>query len=510
MTATGMTGMPAETTAAGSPPVSSGRPRPTLTVTRLTARFVLLAAVTLVAFHKTLISLVQSTLEGSLNGFVWLMPIAAVVAAVGVARHDRVELPIHDRQTDMIVGVVGLSFALMWQFVLLQRYSQYFHLLRIDLAALWLFVTASSTILFGLRPVVRFIWVWMLLLLTFPVGYHLAVIFLGGNRASAGLAALVPAAAATAVAVGRSRSRAVVGAMSALLLGLTVLAAMAVFTPRAPLLAFQLVPALLAMSAVGLSLFFYSRRGVPVRLLDRKIEPLAAKQIWAGIPLVVATGVALSLVDLPAPATRPVWVQGMTFGRPLASPAGWHQVEQSDYRWVRRVYGSDAVLIRQRFVADVGNPEWDKFSRPRTVVVDSVNTSRPFSLQTYPQTLLYDESSSRISDPRFIDLGHGIIGSLVTVVDDRRLVTYNLLSWTWREADSAQRVTIAAVDNHEDDVVFPEPSGGFNASLRTMVSVFFRGNQATWDSDPTYKDAGLLTSFGRGLIDAQLRHAGLP
>ena len=34
--------------------------------------------------------------------------------------------------------------------------------------------------------------------------------------------------------------------------------------------------------------------------------------------------------------------------------------------------------------------------------------------------------------------------------------------------------------------------------------------QATWDSDPTYKDAGLLTSFGRGLIDAQLRNAGLP
>lgn len=498
---------PVAAAGAAPPPAASDHQKPALTVTRLTARWVLLAVVTLVAFHKTLISLAQSTAAGSLNGFVWLIPVAAVVAAIGVTRRDRVELPIHDRQTDIIVGIVGLSFALMLQFILLQRYAAYFHLLRIDLAAMWLFVTASSTILFGLRPVVRFIWVWALLLLSFPLGYHLSVIFLGGNKASAGFAALFIAAVATAVAVGRTPSRAVLGGFGALLVGLPVLALMAAFTPSAPLLAFQMVPALLAMSLGGLSLFFYSRRGVPIRLLDRKIEPLAARQIWAGIPLVLASGVALSLVDMPASASKAVWEQGMTFGRALAAPAGWHQVEQSDYRWVRRVYGHDAILIRQRFVADVGNPEWDKLSRPRTVVVDAVSTARPFSLLTYPQVVLYDDSSSRVSDPRFIDLGHGVTGSLVTVVDDRRLVTYNLMSWTWRNADSAQRVTVAAVDNHEDETVFPEPRGGFNSSLRTMVSVFFRGNQATWDSDPTYKDAALLTSFGRGLVDAQIRNA---
>ena len=239
-------------------------------------------------------------------------------------------------------------------------------------------------------------------------------------------------------------------------------------------------------------------------------EPLATKQAWAGVAVVSAVAIALSLIHLPNPATSPTWVAGMTFGHPLAAPAGWRQTAQTDYRWVRRVYGRDADLIRQRFVADAGNPDWDKFARPRTVIVDSTSTWRPISLRVYPEAVLYDESARRISDPKFIDLGNGVTGSLVTVVDDKAILTYNLLTWTWRDEGSAQRILVASVDNHEDDAVFPEPNGGLLATLRTMFAVLFRGNQAvahTWDSDPGYKDIEMLTEFGRGLVDAQLRRA---
>lgn len=498
----------ADTAVVEDPPPSEasppGPPHHVRTVSLLTLRWVFLVLITVLAFHKSLLSLLHSTVEGSLNGFVWLMPVAAVVATIGVSRRARTELPIHDRQTDIIVGFLGLGLALMLQGVLLQRYSPYFDLLRIDLAAMWLFVTASSAVLFGLRPVVRFIWVWILLLMTVPLGYNLAVILFGGNRVSAGLAALAVAAAATAVSVGRSRTRAVVGAMAAVLVGLIVLAVMAVFTPEAPLFAFQMIPATIAMVLAGLSLFLYARRGQRKRLLGRRIEPLAARQVWAGVAMVSATAVALALVDLPPHPPDPPLVEGMTFGRPLAAPAGWRQTEQSEYPWVRRVYGRDANLIRQEFVAEIGNPEWDKFARPRTVVVDTTSTWLPFSLQVYPTTVLYDTSSSRVSDPETVDLGRGITGSVVTVIDDTRLLTYNVLTWTWREEGSAQRVMVAAVDNHESELIFPEPNGGMGPTLRTMISVFFRGNQATWDSDPNFKDLDMLTEFGTGLVEAQL------
>lgn len=477
-------------------------------VSLLTLRWLFLALVTGYAFHGTLLSLIDSTRENSLNGYILLMPIAAAIAAAGVARRERVELPIHDRQTDIIVGILGLLTAVMLQSILLPRYSIYFHLLRIDLAALWLFLTASGVILFGLRPVVRFSWVWLMLLLSFPVGYQLSVIAFGGNRISAGVASLFIAAVATSVAVGRNWNRALVGAIWALMVGLLTLTAMTLLDPNAPLLAFQLVPASTAMLLVGIIMYVYARRGLTKRLLDRKIEPVAARQIWAGIPLVLLAAFVISTVPIPDPAAQVTPVEGMTFGRPLVAPDGWRETQRVNYPWVRRVYGRDADLIRQRFVAEVGNPEWDKFARPRAVIVDSTSTWQPFSLRVYPTQVLYDESSSRISDPRPIDLGSGVTAGLVTVVDDKRLLTYNLLTWTWGDRDSAQRIMVAAVDDHENDVVFPEPGSGFGASLRTMISVFFRGNQAVWDSDPTFKDEDLLTSFGRGLVAAQLREAG--
>jgi hypothetical protein len=262
------------------------------------------------------------------------------------------------------------------------------------------------------------------------------------------------------------------------------------------------------MSLVGLGLYGHARRGLPKRWLDRKLQPLAARQVWAGIPLVLAAAVAIFLVPLPAAAPAPARLDMLAFGRPLVSPPGWRQTEQTDYRWVRRIYGRDANLIRQEFVADVGNPAWDKFARPRTVIVDSTSTWRPFSLQVYPAFVLYDGSSSRVSDPLPVDLGHGVTGSAVTVVDDRRLLTFNLLTWAWGHDGEAQRVTVASVDNHEADVVFPEPNGGLAPTLRTMFGVFFRGNQATWDSDPTFKDLDMLTVFGRALVDSQLAEAG--
>ena len=167
------------------------------------------------------------------------------------------------------------------------------------------------------------------------------------------------------------------------------------------------------------------------------------------------------------------------------------------------------MLTRQRMVADVGNPRWDKLSRPRTVVVDNVYTNRPFSFFVYPAKVLYDVTATRLSQVRRVELGYGVTGELMSGVDDKLLVTWNMLQWTWRNADRAQRVLIFTVDNHEDDAPFPRPSGALLPTLNTLVTVLFRGNSAVDDTNPEFKDAELLTVFGRGLVAAQLQPLGL-
>ena len=211
--------------------------------------------------------------------------------------------------------------ALLVHGVLLKRYALYFHLLRLDMVALWLFVTSSAVVLFGLRPVTRFVWVWLLLLMVFPLPYYLTVIVLGGNRVAGGAATLLIAAFATAIGVGRTVRRAVIGSMLAWGVGFAALFVMAVFFPDAPLLAYQQIPALTAILLVGVVLYLYRRRGEEKHFLDRKIEPLAAGQVWVGLPLVFAVAVVLSTVKLPVPPTPPTTeISSMTFATPPLVP----------------------------------------------------------------------------------------------------------------------------------------------------------------------------------------------
>jgi hypothetical protein len=472
---------------------------------RLALRWALIVTTAAIAFHSSIASVYQTVKGGDANSYVVVVPIAAILAAIGVARRERTELPIHDRQTDIIVGTMGLVLALLLHAVLLQRYALYFHLLRLDLVAMSLFLLSSSIMLFGLRPVFRFRWVWGLLLTVFPLPYHIVGILLGGSKFAAGAVTLVIAAAATGISVGRDRNRGVLGDLLAFGFGLIVLVAMTRYFPHVSMLAFQLIPALTAIVVVGVGMFVHARRGVRKRFLERKVEPLAARQVWAAVPVVLLVGIALAFVRLPdlgSPA--PKWVADPVLDTELTAPAGWHITDRQDYTWVRRLHGPGAALVRQTFVAATGNPKWDKFGRPRTVVVDTVTTDRPFSFNTYRAKVLYSVSAIRQSEPVRIDLGHGVIGELIDVVDDGILVTWNAMQFMWRNATSAQRVLIFTVDNHEPDAPFPAPTGAMISTLNTLFTVLLRGNEAILDRAPEFKDRDLLTQFGQALVAAQI------
>src|ERR1700754_1706312 len=93
---------------------------------RLFLRWALILALTIIAFHSSVASLVQTTRGGGLGGFVWTVVVGGILGALVISRWHRPELPIHDRQTDVIVGTMGLVLALLINGVLLGRYALYF------------------------------------------------------------------------------------------------------------------------------------------------------------------------------------------------------------------------------------------------------------------------------------------------------------------------------------------------------------------------------------------------
>ncbi|CDO20480.1 hypothetical protein MMAG44476_32702 [Mycolicibacterium mageritense DSM 44476 = CIP 104973] len=474
---------------------------------RLAIRWFLIIGLTAFAFHDSFGSLVTTTREGGIGGYVWVVPVSAAMVAVGVSRRNRTELPIHDRQTDIIVGIMCLGLALMIQAALLDRYALYFHLLRLDLVAAWLFVLCCCIVLFGLRPVLRFAWVWALFALGFSLPYYLTVVVLGGGKFAAGAATLLVAAVGTGIGVGRTFRRGLAGSLAAWAFGFAVLVTISVVRPAAPLLVYQQVPALSAICVVNVAMYLLSRRGVPKRWLDRKVEPLAARQVWAAVPLVAVVALALSLCALPtqvttAPISR-TSPDVLSPAQPLVAPPGWSTTARENHSEVHRLYGDDAVLVRQYMRADSGNPRWDKLARPRTVVVDSIVSQRPFTFGVYPARVVYGLTGARLSQLRPVDLGNGVHGQMLSVVDDDLLVTWNSLQFAWGDRELAQRVTVFAVDNHEPDAPFPHPSENIASTLRTLITLLFRGNAVLDERTPTFKDEELLAQFGRGLVAAQ-------
>lgn len=477
---------------------------------RLIGRWTLIMALAGFAFHRSIASLIDTTRQGSIGGYVWTVPMVAILVAITISRRARTELPIHDRQTDIIVGIMGLVLALLIQGVLLPRYDLYFNLLRLDLVAMWLFVASSAVVLFGLRPLMRFVWVWILLLGVFSLPYFLIVITLGGGKAASGAGMVALAALALGIGAGPSYRRGFLGSAAAWVLGFAVLAAIALLYPEAHLLVYQQVPALTAIVVLGVVFFLHVRRGrsKTLQIIDRKVEPLAAKQVWSGVPLTV--GAALVLSMFPLPVSPNAGISGrpsdypLVTGMPLVAPPGWTTSGAITRIDVNRLFGSNAVLVRQRITADVANPRWDKLGRTRTVVVDSTVSQRPVSFVTIPARVLYGLTAARISETRIVDLGMGVVGDLISVIDDDLLVTWNALQFVWGQGHLAQRVTIFAVDNHETGAPFPQPTQNLFPVVQTLMTLLFRGNAVLNQRTPSFKDADLLSEFGRALVAAQL------
>lgn len=479
---------------------------------RLIARWLFIAVMTWVAFSDSFYMLGLTSHLGGLGGFAWTVPMVAILVAIGISRRHRTELPIHDRQLDIIIGTMGLVLALLIHAVLLHRYALYFHLLRLDLLAMWLFVLSSSIVLFGLRPVFRFAWVWAMVALIFMLPYHMAVIALGGGDFAAGAATLVVAGVGSGIAAGTTLRRGFIASLLAWVVGFAVLTVIDLWFHDAKPWVFQQVPTVTAVAVVGVLMYLAARRGKPKRLLDRKIAPLAARQVWAGVPLVAAVAAALALVHLPADvSTAPIDRASpgpLSPGQPLIAPPGWTTVQMQSFPDVERLYGPDSDLVRQWMAAEVGDPRFDKYARPRTLVVDSLVSHRPFAFSVYPGRVLYNLTDARFSDVRSVDLGMGISARMVSVIDEDLLITWTSVQFAWGDDEIAQRVTLFAVDNHEPDAPFPEPSGDLLEASRTVFTLLFRGNAALDSRAASFKDADLLIEFGRDLVTAQFAAAG--
>ncbi|MBD0322048.1 MAG: hypothetical protein ICV72_01515 [Aldersonia sp.] len=474
--------------------------RPT---TVLIARWALIAACTLLAFGPAIVRTLDDIDANGLLGYLLVKPLLALTAAIGIARRRKDKVTVYDREVDAIVGGIALALAASFVAFLVPRYAENFLLLRVDLVGFWIFVFGACCLLFGLRAAGAYWPVWLMVMVLAPAPYRVFVTAFGGTWAASSTVLVVDAAIAVGIAVGRSWRRGVAGFAATVILGLVILGVLLLVD--APGGVVQLLPPIAAGAVVSLSFITLTHFTFPSTPLLAQ-RPSVVVQPRAAIIALVLVSVAFALFPQPHVDTTPDAAPG-----PASAPAntgqripvGWAEDSITHYPWATRYFGRLATLTRQQLTTDDVVPAWDDKGRKRTVVIDTLRTHEPATLIVNPLQTMYDVVTDRRSPVLSVNIGHGVTGSLGTVVDDDLLLTWTELSFDWYRDGAYERVTIISVDNHDPGAQFPQLELSLTGRLAMSLTILLRGSEAATDLRSQYKDRDMLTTLGTALVDAQ-------
>ncbi len=300
------------------------------------------------------------------------------MVAMGVLARDHAQLPIHDRQSDGIVGTILLALAWVVQYKLVARFPDVYLTLHLDLLALWMFLLGSCVLLFGTRPTLRHRGSWLILLLTFPFPIRLLTLLLGGTAASASTVIIGIAVASAALAAGPNMSRVAIGTATAGVAGATTLTLMHLVAPATSPALVIVGPAFVAGLSAGIALYIDDviRFGVTNNLVRMPARPVVARGSWRVVATVAVATAAIAVVMVPSGDIRPSATGHRsleTTGAPVV-PDLWDQTDLIRYDFAGRLYGKGGSMTRQRLTARSADPAWDSEGRRRVIVVDTITT----------------------------------------------------------------------------------------------------------------------------------------
>ncbi|MET9216446.1 MULTISPECIES: hypothetical protein [unclassified Nocardia] len=541
------------TSIAGPALGSSGarrRPVSAVPVARLVG-WVFVVATTGWAFRRTWRE-IGVPVDSGYAGFGAVLFVLVGMAALGIATRRGPALA-RDPVADMVIGLTGLIAATGLLGVQTVRLGVAYLPLRLDLLAAWAFAISASVLVFGVRSVVRFWPVWVLPLALLPPVYGAGQVLLGEG----GVLVLL-AGCAVAVVVGG-----VAAAAATVLIGAAVVIAVDRWFPGTPQFGYQVVPLVVGVAVVlaarGSSAGSGSSSVAASRPRVRARAGRSASPVGASIGRVIGGGAGVERVrsggggssidrpvggladDVPGRGERPdahtgggprrrvarlgipgagvvlvaaavsAWipvprdgipeattVTGVVAGEGVVVP-GWNVLESHRYPWAANYFEDARLGTRSLLEAEEIDPDWDAAGRKRRVAVDVLGAGNGDGLDRYPDFAHYRLAEPRFGPPSYFELGAGVVGRMRTVVDDHGALRWTLLSWDWRGAGGAERVTLIASTDHLPTAVFPEPDGSLGTTASAILRQALRGRSI--DGGPAVlADSDLLLTLAHLLV----------
>lgn len=502
-------------------PPAEQRRQTTRAVATLALRWLLLVGSTALAFHRCVATVGTDLAYGTGLQYLLAVPVYALVAAVWTHHRAARSLDIHDRETDVIVGLLSCGFAVLSATLLGRPLSGVYFLWRIDLLMMCVFAFGASVVLFGLRRTLYYRWAWVVLLLGWPLLGRVLLYTVGDGRAVTLALLHLGVLVAVPIVLRRPGDRWWwVAPLLSAAAGLAVLPVLDLVEHPGRIA----VPALTA-SVAGLAVLAVRSaraRRTTARswLAHPHVQSPVVRRPWGAVAVLVAITL-LGAVAIPGPPAEvvpvPISVAAGATGPGSVIPPGWRQTGVADYPEAAELFGSGAQWRRYQLeaTADASQPgAVDALDRRRTVVLDVLSTRRPRNLVTFPTVVTYPMGRLNLSGDEQVPIGSGVTASVDAAVDTQRQLTWTMVSFEitlpgrYAVADGQlttepqvwQRITLISVDDHEPGAPFPEPTNALLDSVRSAAVHIVRGSAGGAGGAAEPKDRALLLTLAEQIL----------
>lgn len=532
--------------------------------TKTISKVAALVLVTVIAYHYSLVSLLQTIGLDTPLAYVGLVPLLAG----GLAWMNRMprapELALHDRQLDYSIGLLLIGVAVLAGVALPARIGDMYWVNRLDLLFMPLFVTGSTILLFGVRVAWRQKVALSYLFLGWPWLYTTVLLGVLGGFTSItlrGLSAVLDVFHVAAPVAGNPGLFQVVhdgraipisvvtacsgvdGVVGFLLIGVALAAivrgsvarkAMWLATGLAVSWVTNLVRLLLIFWAgeavgphfaldilhpvAGLALFCLG-----VGLMGALLRPfglsrtrvmmptlpdaagLAAPRIFVVTGILLVAALVLSVGDAGLQKFDPV--AGATgepkMGSFLADPTnppGWTAAFVTEYTSGKPLFGEDSRWFR--YLYSPTSPKSSSLHSSLPVTADVINAGSLGGFDTYGVTACYSFHGYTLRDLETVDLGEGITGQALSYSGGTSDQNWSVVFWIWP-------VETGGGTRYERIVLYLQNTSASSVSLGPGAPGATKLAAAVKGANPVQRrlltNRAFLVAFARQIVQGQTR-----
>ena len=542
----------------------------------LVARSALVIAATAVAYHHSLGTLFASLGVDSPLAYLGLVPFIGAVLIFTTARPTAAELDVHDRYLDRMIATVALVISLAVMLVLPARLSTFFWMWRLDLLTMPLFVAAAIALLFGSRILFRtrmgvlflflswplpFRWVlssWLdpfsaltvravhLITNVVPVAHSVGnvadatfeingpggairvVIATVCSGANSLLGFLLVAAAILIASTGSRRQKRrwlLFGSVLVWLLNLARITfilvmgrlwgehvAMGILHPYVGLVLFAAGVGFLVMWALP-------RFGIELGRPAAELRPVSTEMMTAvprsRTPIVVVIVAACllgalnaSLVDVDPISSALGTPQVARFEQVARRLPGFTARKVDHFDWTTRYFGDDSDWTRYELSGD--GTATLRSDVPVLADVITASDSQPF--EDFGVEACYRFHGYDISDVAEVNLGSGVVASMLSWHDPHHPINWVTLYWYWAVNVGGhtrfQRIVLLLDADKNARYLAPSLDDKLTARLGIAVDQTLRGSKAPTDGFSGHSNAqAFLIGFGKHFVATNAAHA---